>query len=225
MDINNTNIITKLIGCTKAQATKLLEFEEHLLLWNKKVNLISRKTTDSIFIDHIIPSISIAKFIKFKPKTNVLDVGTGGGLPGIPLAILFPEVNFTLIDSIAKKINITKQIALDMGLKNITTINDRVENLNLSKTNSHPKQKKLLFDFILGRAVINMRKFCKWVVPLIDLKKPHNDVHNGIIYLRGLDFEEDLQSLNLDCEVYRINELWDVDYYPNKYLLYIPFYY
>ncbi len=174
--------------------------------WNKKINVISRKDIQHIEIHHILHSLSIAKVIDFKDKTSILDVGTGGGFPGIPLAILYPKCNFILIDSVAKKIKVVDNIIEEIGLKNSTTLNLRVENLN---------QK---FDFIVSRAVTNMSKFKRYVKGKI-IKEQNNNLNNGILYLKGGDLVQELH--NIEHKIYNISDFFDEKFFDSKKIIHI----
>jgi len=170
----------KLTQEQKEKYSKLVQLYKY---WNSKVNLISRKDIDNLEINHILHSLSIVKIVSFKDSTSVLDVGTGGGLPGIPLAIFFPKVNFTLIDSIGKKIKVVKSICNELSINNVDAINDRVEN--------HLDH----YDFILSRAVTRMDKFYKLVNKNFRYDSS-NKMKNGIISLKGGDLDEELKDFN-----------------------------
>ena len=177
--------------------------------WNVKVNVISRKDIDNLYVNHILHSLSIAKIHEFVDGTDVLDVGTGGGLPGIPLAILFPKVNFTLLDSISKKIKVVEDIRKKLNLSNVITINDRVENHNLK------------YDFVISRAVSKMDKFYSMVKNNIR-SKSINSMHNGIISLKGGDLESELKQFN-NFKVFEISKFFSEDFFQTKKIIYIPF--
>ena len=177
--------------------------------WNVKVNVISRKDIDNLYVNHILHSLSIAKIHEFVDGTDVLDVGTGGGLPGIPLAILFPKVNFTLLDSISKKIKVVEDIRKKLNLSNVITINDRVENHDLK------------YDFVISRAVSKMDKFYSMVKNNIK-SKSINSMHNGIISLKGGDLESELKQFN-NFKVFEISKFFSEDFFQTKKIIYIPF--
>ena len=176
--------------------------------WNSKVNLISRNDVDNLYINHILHSLSIANIIRFKSSTRILDVGTGGGFPGIPLAIFFPDCNFTLIDSIGKKINVVKSICDELSLSNVNAINDRVENHNDK------------YDFILSRAVARMDKFYQLVKKNIS-SKSSNEKLNGIISLKGGDLEDELKYFK-ENKIFNISESLPHEYFQTKKIVYIP---
>ena len=162
------------------QFTDLQELYEH---WNAQINVISRKNMDSLYTNHILHSLAIAKVIQFEKGTKILDIGTGGGFPGIPLAILFPEVEFLLVDSIGKKIKVVNEVSTEIGLKNVRTMHERAENI------------KETFDFVVSRAVTNMTDFKKWVKGKFN-KKHYNSINNGILYLKGGDLMEELRGIS-----------------------------
>lgn len=176
--------------------------------WNEKINVISRKDIDELYVKHVLHSLAIAKVMKFEKGSEVLDVGTGGGFPGIPLAILFPEVEFHLVDSIQKKILVVNEVAEALELKNVKAEATRAENL---KTN---------YDFIVSRAVTQMPKFVEWVKPKI--KKKHiNSMPNGILYLKGGDLTEELKDFPKSIE-YELNEFFSEEFFETKKVVYLP---
>lgn len=176
--------------------------------WNQKINVVSRKDIDEIYLRHVLHSLAIAKFVDFLPDSKVIDVGTGGGFPGIPLAILFPEIHFTLVDSIGKKIKVVNEVVDGLELKNVTVINDRAENVN-----GH-------FDFIISRAVAAMPTFVHWVKGKIAKNSKHS-LKNGIIYLKGGDLSEELKSYR-NFEVIPINDYFEEDFFNTKKIVYLP---
>ncbi len=177
--------------------------------WNSKVNLISRRDIDNLYVNHILHSLSIAKIHKFIDGTDVLDVGTGGGLPGIPLAILFPKVNFTLLDSISKKIKVVEEISKQLSLTNVRTVNDRAEN--------HSQK----YDFVISRAVSKMDTFYSIVNKNIKLKS-RNNIPNGIITLKGGDLEHELQNFN-KYKIFEISDFFSNDFFKTKKIVFIPY--
>jgi len=176
--------------------------------WNSKINLISRKDVENLYERHILHSLAIAKFIHFKSGTKILDVGTGGGFPGIPLAILFPDVDFYLIDSVAKKIKVVNSIANELGLKNVKSEQIRLENLNRR------------FDFIVSRAVTNLPVFCDWAKNKIS-KKGFNEIPNGILYLKGGDVSEEIKKTHKKYSLYPLNKYFEEEFFSTKYLIYL----
>lgn len=177
--------------------------------WNQRINLISRKDLSFLYERHILHSLSIARFISFQPGSTVIDVGTGGGFPGVPLAIMFPDVKFILLDSISKKIRAVDDISRNLNLKNIQTIISRAESLDLS------------CDFIVSRAVKALPEFYEFTAHLIS-DRSINSMTNGIIYLKGGDFEDELNVLNKKVKIINISEYFDEDYFSTKKIIYIP---
>ncbi|PVX45281.1 16S rRNA m(7)G-527 methyltransferase [Flavobacterium sp. 103] len=176
--------------------------------WNEKINVISRKDIDSLYTKHILHSLAIAKVNKFEPGTYVLDVGTGGGFPGIPLAILFPETRFYLIDVIAKKIKVVQAVAEALELKNVKAEQLRAENV------------KGDFDFIVSRAVTNMPDFVSWVKTKIKKQNKH-ELKNGILYLKGGDLTEELKDFPKATE-YNISDFFEDEFFETKKVVHLP---
>jgi 16S rRNA (guanine527-N7)-methyltransferase len=176
--------------------------------WNEKINVISRKDIDALYTKHILHSLGIAKIIKFEPGTYVLDVGTGGGFPGIPLAILFPETRFYLIDVIAKKIKVVQAVAEALELKNVKAEQLRAENV------------KGDFDFIVSRAVTNMPDFVSWVKTKIKKQQKH-ELKNGILYLKGGDLTEELKDFPKATE-YNISDFFEDEFFETKKVVHLP---
>ena len=176
--------------------------------WNAKINVISRKDIDELYTKHILHSLGIAKIVKFEPGTFVLDVGTGGGFPGIPLAILFPETRFYLIDVIAKKIKVVQAVADALELKNVKAEQLRAE---LVKGD---------FDFIVSRAVTNMPDFVSWIKDKIKKKSKH-ELKNGILYLKGGDLTEELKDFPKATE-YNLSDYFEDDFFETKKVVHLP---
>ena len=174
--------------------------------WNEKINVISRKDLDSLYEKHVLHSLGIAKVLEFSPKTKVLDIGTGGGFPGIPLAILFPEVHFTLVDSIGKKITVVKEVSENIGLKNITAIHGRAED----------SQEK--FHFVVSRAVTQMPVFLGWLKGKFE-KDQFNPKHNGVLYLKGGDLTEELEGLK--AEEFSLKNYFEEEFFETKKVVYL----
>lgn len=185
---------------------KLKQLEALYIYWNQRINVVSRKNINELYINHVLHSLAIAKIINFKNKTNILDVGTGGGFPGIPLAILFPDCNFTLVDSIAKKIHVVDSIVDSLKLDNISTNISRVESLYTKH------------DFIVSRAVTNMSKFLNLTKGRIS-KGGHNSLSNGIIYLKGGNLSEELK--NIKNQMYNISDYFEEDFFETKKIVYV----
>ncbi len=177
--------------------------------WNEKINVISRKDIDSLYLKHVLHSLSIAAVINFKPGTTIIDIGTGGGFPGIPLAIYFPEVNFFLIDSIAKKLKVVESIAIEIELKNISVQHIRAEEI---------KNKR--FDFAVSRAVAPLKDLWKWSKPLLR-KENKNELPNGLICLKGGDLSQEIFESGLRPKQIAIEEIFEEDYFKEKYLLHV----
>ncbi len=176
--------------------------------WNSKINVISRKDIDELYLRHVIHSLGIAKVQIFKSGSMILDIGTGGGFPGIPLAILFPESNFYLVDSIGKKINVVREVANELGLKNV-----RSEHLRAEKVKGE-------FDFIISRAVTNMNDFVKWTRKKTKKKNNHK-LGNGILYLKGGDLGMELQNFP-KAGIYNLSNYFSEDFFETKKVVHIP---
>lgn len=189
----------------KQQFSKLSELYKD---WNLKINVVSRKDIDELYVRHVVHSLGIAKIQQFLPGSKIIDVGTGGGFPGIPLAILFPEVHFTLVDAIGKKIKVVKEVVEGLGLTNVTTINDRVENV------------KGNFDFIVSRAVAAMPTFTHWVKGKIKKESMH-ERKNGILYLKGGDLSEELQDYRT-AEIFDLSDYFKEEFFKTKKVVYLP---
>ncbi|MFA9186829.1 16S rRNA (guanine(527)-N(7))-methyltransferase RsmG [Flavobacterium magnesitis] len=176
--------------------------------WNEKINVISRKDIDSLYTKHVLHSLGIAKIMKFEPGSYVLDVGTGGGFPGIPLAILFPETRFYLIDVIAKKIKVVQGVADALGLKNVKAEQIRAENV------------KGDFDFIVSRAVTNMPDFVSWVKTKVKKQQKH-ELKNGILYLKGGDLTEELAAFPKATQ-YDLADFFKDEFFETKKVVHLP---
>lgn len=176
--------------------------------WNQKINVVSRKDIEELYLRHVLHSLGIAKIQRFKEGTAILDVGTGGGFPGVPLAILYPEVHFTLVDSIGKKIKVVDEVVEGLGLKNVKSSNKRVEEITGQ------------FDFIVSRAVAAMPTFVHWVKGKIKKDNRH-DRKNGILYLKGGDLTEELKGYKT-VEVFDLNGYFKEDFFATKKLVYLP---
>lgn len=191
---------------TSEQKEQFAELETLYKDWNEKINVISRKDTDSLYEKHILHSLGIAKVMAFADGTKVLDIGTGGGFPGIPLAILFPNVQFTLVDSIGKKITVVKGVAESLGLNNVTAHHIRAEQL---------KEK---FHFVVSRAVTQMPVFLTWLRGKFE-KEQFNPKHNGILYLKGGDLAEELAGLK--CEIFSLKNYFEGEFFDTKKVVYL----
>lgn len=191
---------------TSEQKKQFAELEILYKDWNEKINVISRKDTDSLYEKHILHSLGIAKVMEFADNTKVLDIGTGGGFPGIPLAILFPNAQFTLVDSIGKKITVVKGVAESLGLKNVTAHHMRAEQL---------KEK---FHFVVSRAVTQMPVFLTWLRGKFE-KEQFNPKHNGVLYLKGGDLAEELAGLR--CEIFQLKNYFEGEFFDTKKVVYL----
>jgi len=176
--------------------------------WNSKINVISRKDIENIYIRHILHSLSIAKFIKFKRDATILDLGTGGGFPGIPLAIIFPDSNFILVDSIRKKIAVVDEVVKELGLKNINSQWSRAEDLDYS------------YDFLVTRAVAKMPTLINWSKGRFNNYSFH-DIENGIIALKGGDIDDELNGIS-EKKILDIKNIFDIQYFCDKKIVYVP---
>ena len=193
---------------TEVQIGQFQQLEALYHDWNSKINVISRKDIDQLYVKHVLHSLAIAKIQKFEPGTYVLDVGTGGGFPGIPLAILFPDTRFYLIDVILKKINVVKVVAESLELKNVKAEQIRAENV------------KGDFDFIVSRAVTNMPDFVSWIKDKIKKQQKH-ELKNGILYLKGGDLTEELASFP-NAKEYNISDFFEDDFFETKKVVHLP---
>lgn len=194
---------------TYDQTQKFSLLKSLYLEWNEKINVISRKDVDFFYERHVLHSLSIAKVISFSPQTKILDVGTGGGFPGIPLAILFPECNFLLVDSIGKKITVVNEVIQTLELKNVQALNIRAEKINEK------------FDFVVSRAVTDMSSFTKWVKNSFN-KTSFNSLNNGILYLKGGDLTEELRPFP-KVKQYEISKFFSEDFFKTKKVVYLDF--
>lgn len=176
--------------------------------WNLKINVVSRKDIDEVYLRHVLHSLGIAKVQSFKPGSKVMDVGTGGGFPGIPLAILFPETQFHLVDSIGKKIKVVNEVKEGLGLENVKTSNCRVEEIDEQ------------YDFIVSRAVAQMETFVRWVKGKVKKKSEH-DLKNGILYLKGGDLSEELAKYKT-AKVYELSYYFEEDFFDTKKVVHLP---
>ncbi|MES2628838.1 MAG: 16S rRNA (guanine(527)-N(7))-methyltransferase RsmG [Bacteroidota bacterium] len=176
--------------------------------WNSRINVISRKDMEQFPVHHLLHSLGIAKVMKFKAGSTVMDIGTGGGFPGIPLAILFPEVQFTLVDSIGKKISVVNGVKDALGLTNVTAINTRAEQV--------PQK----FDFIVSRAVAALKDFLPWTRNKFK-KEQINPFPNGILYLKGGDLEQEMREANVKAAEYKLSDYFEEEFFETKKVVYI----
>jgi 16S rRNA (guanine527-N7)-methyltransferase len=177
--------------------------------WNAKINVISRKDMEHFYERHVLHSLAIAKVIQFKPETQILDVGTGGGFPGVPLAILFPEVSFHLVDSIGKKIKVVQEVS------------NALELTNLSAEHARAEQVSGQFDFVVSRAVTRLTEFYPWVQNKFN-KKSFNDLDNGILYLKGVDLMEEFDQLKKPYQLFSLKDFYTEEWFESKGLVFVP---
>lgn len=187
------------------QFSKLQELYQD---WNLKINVVSRKDIDELYLRHVLHSLGIAKVMEFKAGAKVMDVGTGGGFPGIPLAILFPETQFHLVDSIGKKIKVVNEVAEGLGLQNVKTTHGRVEEVDDT------------YDFIVSRAVAQMETFHRWVKNKVH-KKQNHALKNGILYLKGGDLTEELVNFP-KATIYNLPDFFEEDFFETKKVVHLP---
>ncbi len=193
---------------TADQIEKFGRLKDLYYTWNEQINVISRKDTDNFYERHVLHSLGIAKIMEFNDGSDILDIGTGGGFPGIPLAILYPNCNFTLVDSIGKKIKVVNGVAEELGLKNVTGIHERAENID----------KK--FDFIVSRAVTAMPDFLKWTKDKFK-KENNNPLNNGILYLKGGDLAEEMAPVKKYYKMNDLNQIFDEEFFETKKVVYV----
>ena len=187
------------------QFSKLQELYQD---WNLKINVVSRKDIDELYLRHVLHSLGIAKVMEFKAGAKVMDVGTGGGFPGIPLAILFPETQFHLVDSIGKKIKVVNEVAEGLGLQNVKTTHGRVEEVDDT------------YDFIVSRTVAQMETFHRWVKNKVH-KKQNHALKNGILYLKGGDLTEELANFP-KATIYDLPDFFEEEFFETKKVVHLP---
>ena len=193
---------------TQQQQDQFIALEALYQDWNLKINVVSRKDIEELYLRHVLHSLAIAKFISFNPGAHILDVGTGGGFPGIPLAILFPETHFTLVDAIGKKIKVVEEVVAGLGLENVTARHQRVE------------EDKYQYDFVVSRAVAAMPTFMRWIKGRIKKVSEH-PIKNGVLYLKGGDLSEELQDYRT-VQIYSLMDYYKEDFFETKKLVYLP---
>lgn len=209
MEIRSELIQQYFSNLTEKQIKQFDQLFELYSFWNAQINVISRKDIEALYERHILHSLGIAKFISFKPGEKVLDVGTGGGFPGIPLAIMFPDTQFHLVDSIGKKIKVVTEVAAALGLNNVKASHSRAEQIDDK------------FDFVVSRAVTRLVDFYPWVKGKFN-KTSKNAIPNGILYLKGGDLQEEIEESRLTAELYPLSEYFESPFFETKYVVYIP---
>lgn len=193
---------------TPDQQDKFSQTEKLYSEWNNRINVISRKDMEHFYERHVLHSLGIAKIQTFKPGSSILDVGTGGGFPGIPLAIMFPDTEFLLVDSIGKKIKVVQAVAETLKLKNVRALHTRAEEI---------KEK---FDFIVSRAVTALPDFIKWVDKNTHKENRH-ELKNGILYLKGGDLDAELAPVKREINIYNLNRLFETEFFETKKVVHV----
>ncbi len=202
-------LIKKYFPHLSPQQYSLFEKLEELYKdWNLKINVVSRRDIDELYLRHVLHSLGIAKVQEFLPGSTILDVGTGGGFPGIPLALLFPETKFHLVDSIGKKIKVVNEVTEGLGLQNVKTYNKRVEDIDGN------------YDFIVSRAVAVMPTFVRWTKGKI-AKESRHDRKNGILYLKGGDLSEELNDYRT-AKIFELSDFFEEEFFETKKVVYLP---
>lgn len=208
--MNDSTIIEKYFPrLTDTQKQQFAQLGELYATWNAQINVISRADIDNLYEKHILHSLAIAKVVDFKDFTEILDVGTGGGFPGIPLAILFPNCQFLLVDSIGKKIKVVNEVATALGLENI-----RAEQMRAELVEGE-------FDFVVSRAVTRLLPFYGWVKGKININN-YNKLKNGILYLKGGDLKEELKELGKKSRVFELSDYFTEEFFETKMVVYVP---
>ena len=204
-----SNILLKYFpDITPKQQQQFEQLPELYNFWNNQINVISRKDIDQLYERHVLHSLGIAKVMQFLPGESVLDVGTGGGFPGIPLAILFPETQFFLVDSIGKKIKVVNEVASALGLQNL-----KVEHLRAEQVNEK-------FDFVVSRAVTRLKEFYPWVKGKFS-KQSKNTLASGILYLKGGDLQEEIAESGLTVQQFHLKDYFDEEFFETKQVIYV----
>ena len=202
-------LISEYFKLTNRQAEQFAQLDALYRDWNSKINVISRKDIDNLYEHHVLHSLTIAKLLPFQPGTTIMDVGTGGGFPGIPLAILFPECQFLLIDSIGKKIKVAREIAQALGLTNVVCKQERAE------------EEKQKFDFVVSRAVMPLPDLVKLVQKNVS-NKHHNAVPNGLVVLKGGDLKDEIAPFIKTAEVTPCSQWFKGEWFTTKQVIYLP---
>jgi 16S rRNA (guanine527-N7)-methyltransferase len=179
--------------------------------WNEKINVISRKDIEALYEKHVLHSLAIAALCNFNDGCQVIDIGTGGGFPGIPLAIFFPKVEFLLVDSIGKKIKVVNEVASGVGLKNVTAVHSRVEGVEGK-----------MFDFAVSRAVAPLADLWKWIRPVLQKGRESDEFANGLLCLKGGDLKEEIRQSGLRPHLFPIYDIFPEEYFKEKFVVYVP---
>ena len=198
------------LSLTNDQKEKFSGLKSIYTRWNSMINVISRKDMDNFYVRHVLHSLAISKVIMFHPGTKILDAGTGGGFPGIPLAIMFPESHFTLLDSIGKKINVVRSVAGELGLDNVTTIRSRVE------------EEMSIYDFVVSRAVTDFASFVKMTSKNVG-NDNRNALNNGILYLRGGEMADEKRLFGNKLKIWNISDFFTESFFETKKIVYLAF--
>ncbi|KAB1062656.1 16S rRNA (guanine(527)-N(7))-methyltransferase RsmG [Salibacter halophilus] len=206
--MNVAELIEKYFELNDEERLRFQILESLYLFWNDQINVISRKDTDQLYERHVLHSLGIANFIQFQPGTKVLDIGTGGGFPGIPLAIMFPDVQFTLVDSIGKKIKVVNAVKDELGLENVTAHHQRAEKV------------KGKFDFVVSRAVTKLKPQWSWINKKISAES-FNILPNGFIGLKGGDLTDEVEEMHLDVEEVPLSEFFEESFFETKKIVYV----
>ncbi|MCA0364805.1 MAG: 16S rRNA (guanine(527)-N(7))-methyltransferase RsmG [Bacteroidetes bacterium] len=195
---------------TTEQIVQFGRLRELYELWNAQINVISRKDMEHLYEKHVLHSLGIAKVCSFVDDTEILDVGTGGGFPGIPLAIMFPNAQFHLVDSIGKKIKVVTEVATALGLKNVKAEHERAEKIHHT------------YDFVISRAVTRMAPFMGWIQNKIN-RNHYNPLDNGVLYLKGGDLTEELSEIKRKYKLYNLPDYFEEEFFDTKKVVYVPF--
>lgn len=179
--------------------------------WNEKINVISRKNIDNLYEQHVLHSLAIAAMCDMHAGTKVIDIGTGGGFPGIPLAIFYPEVDFLLVDSIGKKIKVVNAVSEGVGLKNVRAVHSRVEDIRNEQ-----------FDYAVSRAVAPLKDLWRWVSPVIKKGKGNGELPNGLMCLKGGNLSQEMKEANLNVRAWTVHDIFQEPFFEEKYMLYVP---
>jgi 16S rRNA (guanine527-N7)-methyltransferase len=196
---------------TETQLTQFAALKELYETWNQQINVISRKDIDSLYERHVLHSLSIAAAANFNDGAEIVDIGTGGGFPGIPLAIYFPNVSFLLADSIGKKLKVVQEVADAIGLKNVTVVHSRIEDIKNRK-----------FDFAVSRAVAPLADLWRWAKPVLRVGHKSEEYGNGLICLKGGDLAQEFADSGVKPRVLPVNKIFDETSFDDKYLVYVP---